>query len=280
MKVILLTGATDGIGLEAAKVLAAKGHKLLFHGRSPQKLQAAQQALEQVCSADSAQPNVETFVADFSKLSDVQAMAQQVLDKHDKIDVLLNNAGVFKLPYENERTVDGLDARFAVNTLAPYLLTKRLLPIISKHGRVINISSAAQTPVNLMSLRGSGGRMNAGQAYAQSKLAITTWSHYLSQQQQQKEQHITFVAVNPASLIGTKMVREGYGVAGKSLSIGADILTQAAVGSKFNGARVNGKYFNNDIGRFDDPHPDATNLVKGQELVATMDEILASLGLA
>jgi len=277
MKTILLTGATDGIGLETAKLLAAQGHKLLLHGRNPTKLAAAKSAVEQVCQADGETPTVETYVADFSKLGDVNTMAQQVLDQHKQIDVLLNNAGVFKLPYEHERTGDGLDARFAVNTLAPYLLTKRLLPLIPPHkGRVINLSSAAQSPVNLMALAGSGGRMQDFSAYAQSKLAITMWTHYLSQQAEHKQ---VFVAVNPASMIGTKMVKEGFGVPnGKSLSVGADILVEAALGSKF-GSKANGKYFNNDIGHFDSPHSDASNPKKEKELVEAMEQVLAGLGL-
>ena len=169
-----------------------------------------------------------------------------------------------------------MDVRFAVNTLAPYWLTKRLLPIIPQQsGRVINLSSAAQMPVHLPSMiPGRGGSMDASHAYAQSKLAIATWSIALSKQYSQ-----TIVALNPASLIGTKMVREGYGIPGKSLSIGANILLDAALSKKF-GSQASGKYFDNDVGDFSRPHHDATNAKKQEQLLATMDQILADVGLA
>lgn len=266
MKIILLTGSTDGIGFEAAKQLVEKGHHVLLHGRNPKKLAKVEAEL----SAAAGEGKVETFACDLSKLSEVDAFAKAVSEKHDKIDVVINNAGVYKTPVT--RTDDGLDIRFAVNTIAPYLLTKKLIPLIPKHGRVVNLSSAAQSPVRMDALAGKTS-LGDDQAYAQSKLGIAMWSKALSTEFDQ-----VIVAVNPASFLGTKMVKEAYGVEGKDLSIGADIIVEAAVGKKFE--RASGKYFDNDSGAFRPPHPDGSNVQKSKALVEAMDSILNDLGIS
>ncbi|EAQ04118.1 probable oxidoreductase [Pseudooceanicola batsensis HTCC2597] len=236
-KTILITGATDGIGLLTAKTLAAEGHQVLLHGRSADKLEAA---------AAEVGGNPETYRADLSDLSAAASFAEEVRARHDRLDVMINNAGVLKAP--QTRTEAGLDLRFVVNTLAPYVLTQELLPILAKDGRVVNLSSAAQAPVDLAALRGerSLGDMDA---YAQSKLAITIWTQELARAHPEGP---VFVAVNPGSLLASKMVKEGFGVAGNDLSIGADILTRAALSEEFAGA--SGRYFDNDSGRFAPPN--------------------------
>jgi NAD(P)-dependent dehydrogenase (short-subunit alcohol dehydrogenase family) len=263
MKVILLTGSTDGIGLEAAKLFVAQGHHVLLHGRNPSKLQQVETLLSELGTG-----KVDSFVSDLSSMSDVEAFAKAVTDKHEKLDVLINNAGVLKTA--NVRTEEGLDVRFAVNTIAPYLLTKKLLPLIPKHGRVVNVSSAAQAPVNLEALAGKG-QLSDNEAYAQSKLAITMWSYSMS-----LSQDPVIVAVNPASLLGSKMVKEAYGIPGKDLSIGAEIIRDAALSKNFE--RATGKYFDNDAGEFRPPHPDAMNKKKSQEVVDAIESVLAGLG--
>ncbi len=131
-KTILVTGATDGIGLLTAQTLVKRGHQVLLHGRSEAKLAAAAAAVG---------GNSETYLADLSRMSDVTAMGDAILAKHDRLDVLINNAGILKAP--KTRTEDGLDIRFMVNTIAPFALTQRLLPILPQDGRVVNLSSAA-----------------------------------------------------------------------------------------------------------------------------------------
>jgi NAD(P)-dependent dehydrogenase (short-subunit alcohol dehydrogenase family) len=263
MKVILLTGSTDGIGLEAAKLLVAQGHHVLLHGRNPSKLQQVETMLSELGTG-----KVDSFVSDLSSMSDVEDFAKAVTGKHEKLDVLINNAGVLKTA--NVRTDEGLDVRFAVNTIAPYLLTKRLLPLIPKDGRVVNISSAAQAPVNLDALAGKG-QLSDNEAYAQSKLAITMWSYSMS-----LSQDPVIVAVNPASLLGSKMVKEAYGIPGKDLSIGADVTVDAALSKKFE--QASGKYFDNDSGEFRPPHSDAMNKKKCQDVVDVIESVLAELG--
>ncbi|GAB2756909.1 SDR family NAD(P)-dependent oxidoreductase [Nocardioides salsibiostraticola] len=263
-KTILITGATDGIGLAAATRLAAQGHDLLLHGRNADKLEATAQTVRAVGGGG----EVSTLLADLSDLSEVERLAADVRAQRTELDVLINNAGVFRT--EVTTTSDGLDVRFAVNTISPYLLTQRLLSLFGPTGRVINLSSAAQAPVDPSALAGQA-TLSDGAAYAQSKLALTMWSAHLAGTL--KESGPVIVAVNPGSLLATKMVKDAFGVDGNDIAIGADILVRAALDEEF--ADASGKYYDNDAGRFADPHPDALdpkkNLTLTDRIVAIID---------
>ncbi|HBM38367.1 MAG TPA: oxidoreductase [Sulfitobacter sp.] len=255
-KTILITGATDGIGLLTANTLTAEGHNVLLHGRSADKLEAA---------AREVGGNPETYRADLSLLEDVNALVADVCAKHDTLDVLINNAGVLKVP--NTQTDSGLDVRFMVNTIAPWALTVGLLPIIPKDGRVVSLSSAAQAPVNIKAMR-SEQQLGHNEAYAQSKLALTIWSQELAREHPDGP---VFVSVNPGSLLATKMVKESYGMAGNDLRIGADILRRAAVSEEF--ANASGQYYDNDAGRIARPHPAAADRAHVAQLMAAIREL-------
>ena len=255
-QIIFITGATDGIGKLSAKQLAAQGHTLLVHGRNPSKLDALVAELGGSC---------EPYRADLSKLDEVEAMAKAILARHERLDVLINNAGVLKAPHT--RTAQGLDLRIVVNTIAPWILTQRLLPIIPAQGRIVNLSSAAQAPVNLEVMRGTVQVDDMG-AYAQSKLAITIWSRELAKQHPQGP---AVIALNPGSLLASKMVKEGFGIAGKDLSIGASIICKAALDPAF--AEASGQYFDNDSGRFAQPHAAALNPAHAAEVMRTLEEL-------
>ena len=260
-KTIFITGSTDGIGLETAKMLVSEGHVVLLHGRNPAKLEK----IENTLSANGGR--VESYVADLSLMTNVEALANAVAEKHSKLDVLINNAGVYNA--QNPVTPDGLDIRFAVNAIAPYLLTQRLLPLLGTSGRVVNLSSAAQAPVNLNALVGQAS-LSDGVAYAQSKLALTMWSRHLALSL--KEQGPAIIAVNPGSLLGSKMVKQAFGKAGSDISVGAEILCRAALSDEFSAA--SGQYFDNDKGQFASPHPDALNSQKSEALVRTIKQVL------
>lgn len=263
-KTILLTGATDGIGLETAKILVSQGHHVLLHGRNSAKLDAVKQEV-------AANGDIETYIADLSKMNDVLALANAVKERYSKLDVVINNAGIFRT--NNAITQDGLDIRFVVNTLAPYLLTKELLPLLDENSRVVNLSSAAQAPVDLDAL---AGRVKIGdefKAYAQSKLAITAWSRHLAITL--GDDSPVIVSVNPSSLLATKMVKEGFGLPGNDIRIGADILVRAALSDEF--ATASGLYFDNDAGKFAPPHPDALDEQKSVALLKAMEAVLAEI---
>ena len=143
----------------------------------------------------------------------------------------------------------------------------RLFPFLASDGRIINLSSAAQAPVDPAAFAGRR-QLDHGNAYAQSKLALTMWSNHLAQQLGKDGPAV--IAVNPGSFLGTKMVKEAYGRAGNDIEIGSDILTRAATSSEF--ADASGRYFDNDAGRFASPHPDALDAAKNAALV----ELIAS----
>ncbi|MFK7963835.1 MAG: SDR family NAD(P)-dependent oxidoreductase [Burkholderiaceae bacterium] len=265
-KVILLTGATDGIGFETAKKLAGEGHTLLLHGRSKEKLAKMKKELSEIAGVGL----LETFQADLSVIPEVETLASTVAEKHSTLDVLINNAGVFKTA--NPQTADGYDIRFIVNTVAPFLLTKRLLAIMPLAGRVVNLSSAAQAPVSFDALNGKQS-LSDSDAYAQSKLGITMWSFHLSQTL--CSEGPATIAVNPASFLASKMVKEAYGSDGNDLGIGADILARAALSSEFENA--SGRYYDNDRRQFGQPHPDALDRSKNERLVRAIEDLIAIL---
>ena len=257
-KTVLITGATDGIGLLTAKKLAAMGHTILLHGRSADKLARA---------AAEVSGTSETYIADLSDLGQTAAMADAIRSKHDRLDVLINNAGVLRLP--NPVTPSGIDARFVVNTLAPYLLAQRLLSIIPKTGRIVNLSSAAQAPVDVDAMTGNRP-MDHMEAYAQSKLAITIWTQEMAKKLPTGP---AVVAVNPGSLLASKMVKEGFGVAGNDLSIGADILVKAALDNSFTDR--SGAYFDNDSGRFAPPHSAAQSPEHRRAVMEAIEKLIS-----
>ena len=266
-KTILVTGATDGIGFETAKMLVSMDHHVILHGRNRSKLDKVFNYL-----ADSpATGQLQSCVADLSRLAEVEEFAREIAEKNEQLDVLINNAGIFTSP--DPLTDDGVDVRFAVNTIAPYLLTQKLLPLLGSAGRVINLSSAAQAPVNTEALAGRQKLTSDGDAYAQSKLALTMWTRHLALTLGPNGPAV--IAVNPKSLLGSKMVTQAYGVVGSDLRIGADILCRAALSDEF--ATATGQYFDNDIGQFTNPHPDALNPQKCAEIVSIIETLVAHL---
>jgi short-subunit dehydrogenase len=115
-KTILITGSTDGIGKIAANKLAMEGHEIILHGRNPKKLELTIQEL----ITESNNSNIKGYVANFSNLDEVKKLAKNIKSDYSKIDVIINNAGIFKSSAE---TKSGIDIRIVVNYLAPYLLT-------------------------------------------------------------------------------------------------------------------------------------------------------------
>ncbi|WP_299685510.1 SDR family NAD(P)-dependent oxidoreductase [uncultured Dokdonia sp.] len=259
MKTILITGSTDGIGKLAAIKLAKDGHKMYLHGRNPEKLQ---HVIKEVQDASN-NKYIDGFVADFSDIDAVKQMANQILEKVSKIDILINNAGIFKTSVT--KGYKEFDIRLVVNYFAPYVLTNTLLPLLKKgdHPRIVNLSSAAQTHVTDAALAGLDIRV-ASEAYAQSKLALTMWSFAFAK----ANPDITAIAVNPGSLLNTRMANEAYGQYWSPATKGSDILYDLAISEGYKNST--GKYFDNDKGNpkgeFAKAHPDAYD----NELIETL----------
>ncbi|SJN39693.1 SDR family NAD(P)-dependent oxidoreductase [Psychrobacter sp. JB385] len=279
-KTILITGSTDGIGKLAALKLAEAGHQVYLHGRDADKLASVIAEVKAVATGD-AVDHIDGFVADFSDLTAVLKMAADVNEKLPKLDVLINNAGIYTTSAAT--TKDDLDIRFVVNYLAPYELTNALLPLLkqSSKARIINLSSAAQTPISYEAFAGQT-TLDDKAAYAQSKLALTMWSMALADKVANDD--ISVIAVNPGSLLNTKMVDEAYGHHWSSADKGANILTALAISDEF--ANDTGKYFDNDIkdgdhgdarGEFGQPHADALDKEAIAKLEAQTQTVLQSI---
>lgn len=138
-KTVLITGATDGIGKETARALAGQGATVVIVGRSPEKGARVLAELKQ----STGNPNIELLLADLSSMKEVRALATAFKAKHDRLDVLVNNAGAIYT--ERQVTVDGYERTFATNHLAYFLLTNLLLDLLKKSApaRIVNVSSEA-----------------------------------------------------------------------------------------------------------------------------------------
>lgn len=263
-KHILITGSTDGIGKLAASRLARDGHHLYIHGRDYEKLQAVKNEIE----AESENP-VQAFLADFSELKAVQKMVMQVREEVPRLDVLINNAGVYNSTKAKNK--EGIDLRFQVNYVSAYMLTHRILQVMERSDtpRIINVSSAAQSPVDLDALQGRRD-LTESEAYAQSKLAMIMWTFDMAGLMSLYD----IITVNPGSLLDTNMVREAFGKSWSPAKKGSDILCDLAVNPKYIGQT--GKYFDNDSGDFKSAHPDAYDTTKIQNLIDVTDNIIQS----
>lgn len=262
-KIILITGSTDGIGKLAAIKLAKEGHEIYLHGRNATKLEAVISEIKTASNND----KVKGFVADFSDLHAVKKMASQINKELPKLDVLINNAGVYKSSISKNN--DDLDIRFVVNYFAPFVLTQELLPLLKKGNaaRIINLSSAAQAPVSLEAMKGKE-QLSTQESYAQSKLALTMWSFHLAE----TEPGLTVIAVNPGSLLNTNMVKEGFGFHRSSADKGGDVLHDLAISEKYENA--SGKYFDNDMGTFGTVHPAGNNKAAINALIEKTNKLL------
>lgn len=259
-KTILITGSTDGIGKLAAISLAKLGHTIYIHGRNKDKVDKTISEVSTLSKND----KIYGVVSDFSDLESVKNMASKINSELTSLDVLVNNAGVFKSP--DTSNINGIDTRLVVNYLAPYLLTEQLLPLLEKndYSRLVNLSSAAQSPVDLEALLGNKS-LSQQDSYAQSKLALTMWSFYLAQ----KLNNVNVIAVNPGSLLNTKMANEAYGQYWSSADKGANIIHELVDFDKYNNS--SGKYYDNDNGGFLNAHDDTYNKEKITQLITTTE---------
>jgi NAD(P)-dependent dehydrogenase (short-subunit alcohol dehydrogenase family) len=231
---ILVTGATDGLGKRIARELAAKGTTMLLHGRSPERLEAT---LEELPGQTSSQ-KVGSYLADLSSLAAVRDLAARILSEYDRLDVLVNNAGI--IVQECKESEDGYELTFAVNYLSHFLLTSLLLPLLkdSAPARVVNVASAGQSPLDFSNLMLERG-YDAMKAYSQSKLAQVMFTFELAERL--SGTGVSVNALHPASLMDTKMVQDTFGYTMSTVEEGADATVHLAVSPELEG--VTGRYF-------------------------------------
>ena len=203
-QVILVTGATDGLGRGVAERLAAGGATVLVHGRDDARGEATIRDIRDATGNE----RLRWYRADLASLADVRALAERVTADEPRLDALVNNAGIgTTLPGDGARQVsaDGYELRFQVNYLAHYLLTRLLLPLLERSApaRIVNVSSAGQAPVDfddVMLERHYEGYL----AYCRSKLAQIMFTVDLADEL--ADRGVTANALHPGTFMPTKIV--------------------------------------------------------------------------
>jgi NAD(P)-dependent dehydrogenase (short-subunit alcohol dehydrogenase family) len=221
--VALVTGSTDGLGRELALRLAADGMHLIIHGRNTERGAEVVAAIEAAGTG-----SARFYPADFASLEEVQALADAILRDHDRLDLLVNNAGVGPGAPGHERAItpDGHELRFQVNYLAGYLLTRELLPLLEAGApsRIVSVTSRNQQPVDFDDLRLDRGYAG-GVAYGRSKLAQVLMTMDLAEELE--DAGVLAFAVHPAPAMDTNLVLETGSTPQSTVAEGVEAVLQA-----------------------------------------------------
>ncbi len=232
----LVTGSTDGLGREVAQQLGALGAMVIVHGRDQER------GAEVVDAIRSAGPGDAVFYrADLASLDDVRTLADRVLAGHNRLDLLINNAGIGGGGPERRVSADGHELVFAVNYLSHFLLTHRLLPLLrrSAPARIVNVASVGQAPLDFDDLMLTQN-YSALQAYSQSKLAQIMFT--ISLAEREGDSGVTVTSLHPATFMPTGMLRGSGREALSTIEEGAEAVMQLAVSEALQGR--SGLYFN------------------------------------
>jgi NAD(P)-dependent dehydrogenase (short-subunit alcohol dehydrogenase family) len=237
MKTTLITGATDGVGRVVAKELGRQGWRVLAHGRNRERGEALVREIEQ------AGGKAQFLAADLSSLAEVRQLADAVKKQTDRLDLLINNAGIGTTGDRPGRQTskDGHELRFAVNYLAEFLLTQLLLPLLkaSTPARIVNVSSAGQQAIDFDDVMLTR-RYSGSDAYRQSKLAQIMFTIDLAEEL--KGAGIIANALHPSTYMNTTMVKQSGVTPMSKVETGAEAILQLAVSPSLEGR--SGLYFN------------------------------------
>jgi NAD(P)-dependent dehydrogenase (short-subunit alcohol dehydrogenase family) len=231
---VLITGSTDGHGLALARRLAADGARVLVHGRDREKVDRVVGEL----SDGANQPG--GYVADLASLDQVRQLAREVAADHDRLDVLVNNAGI--VTAEGRQTSeDGFELVLAVNYLAHFLLTLELLDRLraAERSRIVNVASIGQAAIDFDDLM-LEREWDAARSYAQSKLAQILFTIELAERLGPGATP-TVTALHPATFMETKMVTDIGRTPLNTVERGMEATLRLAVGAEVEG--VTGKFF-------------------------------------
>jgi NAD(P)-dependent dehydrogenase (short-subunit alcohol dehydrogenase family) len=239
-KTVLITGATDGLGRLVAQHAAEAGATLILHGRNKEK---GKNVKEEITST-SGNEKVFYYNADFSSLGEAKVLGEEVLANHGELHVLINNAAIGGGPKGSRHrqiSKDGYELRFAVNYLAHFLLTQKLLPLLvqSAPARIVNVASIGQSPLDFNDIH-LEKRYDSFNAYAKSKLAQIIFGFELAERL--KEKGITVNSLHPASLMNTNMVHDYFGRTSSTVEEGAEVVVYVAFSEETK--NITGAYFN------------------------------------
>jgi NAD(P)-dependent dehydrogenase (short-subunit alcohol dehydrogenase family) len=236
-KTVLITGSTDGVGRRVASRLGGAGARVFVHGRNAERGREVVQAIK------SAGGSASFHGADLSSLAEVRQLAETIRQQTDRLDLLINNAGIGTAGSGGvrETSKDGYELRFAVNYLAGFLLTALLMPLIkaSAPARIVNVASLGQYPIDfddLMITRNYSG----SRAYSQSKLAQIMFTIDLARALEGTG--VTVNALHPATYMDTTMVHQAGIAPINSVDTGADAILDLAVSPGLEGK--SGLFFN------------------------------------
>jgi NAD(P)-dependent dehydrogenase (short-subunit alcohol dehydrogenase family) len=237
--VVLVTGATDGLGRGVAQRLAADGATVLLHGRDPERLSATAAAIREETGND----RLSTHLADLSELDQVRALADDVERSTDRLHVLVNNAGIGSGRPDGttrQESRDGYELRLAVNYLAGFLLTRSLLPLLrrSAPARIVNVASLGQAPIDFDDVMLEDG-YSGGRAYSQSKLAQISFGFELAERVPAEE--VTVNSLHPGTYMPTKIVLADRGRSVDTLETGVEATVRLATAPELEG--VTGRFF-------------------------------------
>ena len=231
-KTVLITGSTDGLGREVALRVAGLGAHVIVHGRNQERGAAVVAEITK-----GGKGSAKFYAADLASLAEVRTFAEAVRRDYQRIDVLVNNAGV--LLQGRQVSKDGHELHFAVNYLAGFLLTRSLLPTVvsSAPSRIVNVASIAQSPIDFtdVMLERPGA---AGRGYGQSKLAQVLFTMDLAAEL--KGKNVVVTALHPATMMDTSMVKQSGMQARSTVGEGADAVMQQITGPVESGSYYNG----------------------------------------
>ena len=236
-KTALITGSTDGVGRLVAKRLGEASARVLVHGRDRERGERVVTEIRQGGGS------AEFLTADLSALAEVRRLAEAVQRSTDRLDMLINNAGIGTggSGAPRQTSADGHELRFAVNYLAGFVLTRLLLPLIkqSAPARIVNVASAGQQPIDFTDVMLTHG-YSGTRAYCQSKLAQIMFTFDLADEL--KHTGVTVNALHPATYMDTTMVRRAGITPWSSVEEGAEAILNLATSSALEGQ--SGLYFN------------------------------------
>lgn len=232
---VLVTGSIDGVGRLVARRLGNAGARVVVHGRD------ADRGAQVVADTERAGGAATFLRADLASLAEVRDLAAAVQRTTDRLDILINNAGIGTAGGVRQESADGFELRFAVNYLAGFLLTSLLLPLLraAEPARIVNVSSAGQEAIDFTDVMLTRG-YNGARAYCQSKLAQVMFTFDLATKL--AGTGITATCLHPATYMDTTMVRRAGVTPVSTVEQGAETILNLAMSPALEGR--SGLYFN------------------------------------